>query len=198
MFVLTRILISVSISLVLKYRKGDEDSLMEKISKLNFHSIIKKSNRVSSHLKHLTGFAPQVLCISCTYTLQCFSRSICYPSTPLPLSSSDPGQQGRVSLGSEPPISAVQLGGRRAPHLVVWEGLSPALPPLKHFLSQLKDEAFEETEKNFRMQERLIKSFIRDLSLYLQHVRVSQSGCDARPVGLTMHCPSCLHGVSLQ
>ncbi|XP_067393215.1 dynamin-binding protein isoform X2 [Emydura macquarii macquarii] len=82
--------------LVLKYRKGDEDSLMEKISKLNFHSIIKKSNRVSSHLKHLTGFAPQ-----------------------------------------------------------------------------LKDEAFEETERNFRMQERLIKSFIRDLSLYLQHVRES-------------------------
>ncbi|NWY57859.1 DNMBP protein, partial [Chionis minor] len=82
--------------LVLKYRKGDEDSIMEKISKLNIHSIIKKSNRVSSHLKHLTGFAPQ-----------------------------------------------------------------------------LKDEAFEETEKNFRMQERLIKSFIRDLSLYLQHVRES-------------------------
>ncbi|XP_072196403.1 dynamin-binding protein isoform X5 [Excalfactoria chinensis] len=82
--------------LVLKYRKGDEDSLMEKISKINLHSIIKKSNRVSSHLKHLTGFAPQ-----------------------------------------------------------------------------LKDEAFEETEKNFRMQERLIKSFIRDLSLYLQHVRES-------------------------
>lgn len=42
-------------------------------------------------------------------------------------------------------------------------------------LLQLKDEAFEETEKNFRMQERLIKSFIRDLSLYLQHVRVSKS-----------------------
>ncbi|XP_036754966.2 dynamin-binding protein isoform X2 [Manis pentadactyla] len=80
--------------LVLKYRKGDEDSLREKISKLNIHSIIKKSNRVSSHLKHLTGFAPQI-----------------------------------------------------------------------------KDEAFEETEKNFRMQERLIKSFIRDLSLYLQHIR---------------------------
>ncbi|XP_023496820.2 dynamin-binding protein isoform X2 [Equus caballus] len=82
--------------LVLKYRKGDEDSLMEKISKLNIHSIIKKSTRVSSHLKHLTGFAPQI-----------------------------------------------------------------------------KDEAFEETEKNFRMQERLIKSFIRDLSLYLQHIRES-------------------------
>ncbi|XP_058399730.1 dynamin-binding protein isoform X1 [Diceros bicornis minor] len=82
--------------LVLKYRKGDEDSLREKISKLNIHSIIKKSNRVSSHLKHLTGFAPQI-----------------------------------------------------------------------------KDEAFEETEKNFRMQERLIKSFIRDLSLYLQHIRES-------------------------
>lgn len=82
--------------LVLKYRKGDEDSLREKISKLNIHSIIKKSNRVSSHLKHLTGFAPQI-----------------------------------------------------------------------------KDEVFEETEKNFRMQERLIKSFIRDLSLYLQHIRES-------------------------
>ncbi|KAK2499995.1 hypothetical protein MC885_018507, partial [Smutsia gigantea] len=82
--------------LVLKYRKGDEDSLMEKISKLSIRSIIKKSNRVSSHLKHLTGFAPQI-----------------------------------------------------------------------------KDEAFEETEKNFRMQERLIKSFIRDLSLYLQHIRES-------------------------
>ncbi|XP_058043062.1 dynamin-binding protein isoform X1 [Ahaetulla prasina] len=84
--------------LVLKYRKTDDDSLIEKISKLNFHSIIKKSNRVSSHLKHLTGFAPQ-----------------------------------------------------------------------------LKDEVFEETEKNFRMQQRLIKSFIRDLSLYLQHIRESAS-----------------------
>ncbi|XP_072279360.1 dynamin-binding protein isoform X2 [Pyxicephalus adspersus] len=82
--------------LVVKYRKGDEDSIIDKISKLNIHSIIKKSNRVSSHLKHLTGFAPQI-----------------------------------------------------------------------------RDEAFEETEKNFRMQERLIKSFIRDLSVYLQHIRES-------------------------
>ncbi|KAM4704029.1 dynamin-binding protein [Rhinophrynus dorsalis] len=82
--------------LVLKYRKGDENSLIDKISKINIHSIIKKSNRVSSHLKHLTGFAPQI-----------------------------------------------------------------------------KDEVFEETEKNFRMQERLIKSFIRDLSVYLQHIRES-------------------------
>ncbi|KAG9470435.1 hypothetical protein GDO78_017798 [Eleutherodactylus coqui] len=80
--------------LVVKYRKGDEESLINKIYKLNIHSIIKKSNRVSSHLKHLTGLAPQI-----------------------------------------------------------------------------KDEAFEETEKNFRMQERLIKSFIRDLSVYLQHIR---------------------------
>ncbi|XP_075699211.1 dynamin-binding protein isoform X3 [Rhinoderma darwinii] len=82
--------------LVVKYRKGDEESLIDKIYKLNIHSIIKKSNRVSSHLKHLTGLAPQ-----------------------------------------------------------------------------LKDEVFEETEKNFRMQERLIKSFIRDLSVYLQHIRES-------------------------
>ncbi|KAG7282340.1 hypothetical protein CRUP_002728 [Coryphaenoides rupestris] len=81
--------------LVLKYRKGDEDSLIDKISKLSMHSIIKKSNRVSSHIKHLTGISPQI-----------------------------------------------------------------------------KDEEFDEAEKRFRLQERLIKSFIRDISLYLQHIRV--------------------------
>lgn len=48
------------LSIVVKYRKGDEDTFIEKISKLSMHSIIKKSNRVSSHLKHLTGFSPQV------------------------------------------------------------------------------------------------------------------------------------------
>lgn len=37
---------------------------------------------------------------------------------------------------------------------------------------QIKDEAFDEAEKRFRLQERLIKSFIRDISLYLQHIRV--------------------------
>nr|XP_043869373.1 dynamin-binding protein isoform X3 [Solea senegalensis] len=84
--------------LVVKYRKGDEDTFIDKISKLSMHSIIKKSNRVSSHLKHLTGIAPQI-----------------------------------------------------------------------------KDEVFDETEKKFRLQERLIKSFIRDISLYLQHIRESAS-----------------------
>ncbi|KAJ8264741.1 hypothetical protein GJAV_G00153450 [Gymnothorax javanicus] len=84
--------------LVVKYRKGDEDTLIDKISKLSMHSIIKKSNRVSSHLKHLTGISPQI-----------------------------------------------------------------------------KDEAFDEAEKLFRLQERLIKSFIRDISLYLQHIRESAS-----------------------
>ncbi|XP_051770378.1 dynamin-binding protein isoform X6 [Ctenopharyngodon idella] len=84
--------------LVVKYRKGDEDRLIDKISKLSMHSIIKKSNRVSSHLKHLTGFSPQI-----------------------------------------------------------------------------KDEAFDEAEKRFRLQERLIKSFIRNISLYLQHIRESAS-----------------------
>ncbi|XP_067100752.1 dynamin-binding protein isoform X1 [Osmerus mordax] len=84
--------------LVVKYRKGDEETLIDKISKLSMHSIIKKSNRVSSHLKHLTGISPQI-----------------------------------------------------------------------------KDEAFDEAEKKFRLQERLIKSFIRDISLYLQHIRESAS-----------------------
>ncbi|KAM9425146.1 LOW QUALITY PROTEIN: dynamin-binding protein [Pholidichthys leucotaenia] len=84
--------------LVMKYRKGDEDTFIDKISKLSMHSIIKKSNRVSSHLKHLTGISPQI-----------------------------------------------------------------------------KDEAFDEAEKRFRLQERLIKSFIRDISLYLQHIRESAS-----------------------
>lgn len=48
------------LSTVVKYRKGDEDTFIDKISKLSMHSIIKKSNRVSSHLKHLTGISPQV------------------------------------------------------------------------------------------------------------------------------------------
>ncbi|XP_051925285.1 dynamin-binding protein isoform X3 [Hippocampus zosterae] len=84
--------------LVVKYRKGDEDTFIDKISKLSMHSIIKKSNRVSSHLKHLTGISPQI-----------------------------------------------------------------------------KDEAFDEAERSFRLQERLIKSFVRDISLYLQHIRESAS-----------------------
>uniref|UniRef100_A0A3B4B4F4 Dynamin-binding protein n=1 Tax=Periophthalmus magnuspinnatus TaxID=409849 RepID=A0A3B4B4F4_9GOBI len=84
--------------LVLKYRKTDENTFIDKISKLSMHSIIKKSNRVSSHLKHLTGISPQI-----------------------------------------------------------------------------KDEAFDEADKRFRLQERLIKSFIRDISLYLQHIRESAS-----------------------
>ncbi|TRY58021.1 hypothetical protein DNTS_034776 [Danionella cerebrum] len=84
--------------LVVKYRKADEDRLIDKISKLSMHSIIKKSNRVSSHLKHLTGFSPQI-----------------------------------------------------------------------------KDKAFDEAEKRFILQERLIKSFIRNISLYLQHIRESAS-----------------------
>lgn len=132
---LKRVLISTSISLVLKYRKGDEDSLMEKISKLNFHSIIKKSNRVSSHLKHLTGFAPQVICISCQMHLDpavLLQWCLLSPHTPSLMSSSHPGQQGGVSLGSEPPISAVQPVGRR-PH-ISYSGRywSPELPPLRH------------------------------------------------------------------
>ncbi|XP_045924596.1 dynamin-binding protein isoform X1 [Micropterus dolomieu] len=84
--------------LVVKYRKGDEETFIDKISKLSMHSIIKKSNRVSSHLKHLTGISPQI-----------------------------------------------------------------------------KDEAFDDAEKRFRLQERLIKSFVRDISLYLQHIRESAS-----------------------
>ncbi|XP_048365890.1 rho guanine nucleotide exchange factor 38 [Sphaerodactylus townsendi] len=47
--------------LVLKYKKIDEDeSLKEKFSRLNIHSISKKSKRVTSHLKILTGGEPQV------------------------------------------------------------------------------------------------------------------------------------------
>ncbi|KAJ7396939.1 hypothetical protein BTVI_140465 [Pitangus sulphuratus] len=47
--------------LVLKYRKNDDDeTLKEKFSRLNIHSISKKSKRVTSHLKILTGGEPQV------------------------------------------------------------------------------------------------------------------------------------------
>ncbi|KAM8940181.1 rho guanine nucleotide exchange factor 38 isoform 2-T2 [Pelodytes ibericus] len=42
--------------LVLKYRRADEEeSLKDKLSRLNIHSISKKSKRVTSHLKILTG-----------------------------------------------------------------------------------------------------------------------------------------------
>ncbi|XP_078470480.1 dynamin-binding protein isoform X1 [Lampetra planeri] len=46
--------------LVVKYRKDDDSSLIDKLSKLNMHSILKKSSRVSGHLKHLTGMASQI------------------------------------------------------------------------------------------------------------------------------------------
>lgn len=47
--------------LVLKYKKNDEDeSLKEKFSRLNMHSISKKSKRVTGHLKILTGGEPQI------------------------------------------------------------------------------------------------------------------------------------------
>ncbi|OWK55303.1 Rho guanine nucleotide exchange factor 38 [Lonchura striata] len=46
--------------LVLKYRKNDDDeTLKEKLSRLNIHSISKKSKRVTSHLKILTRGEPQ-------------------------------------------------------------------------------------------------------------------------------------------
>ncbi|XP_008049669.1 rho guanine nucleotide exchange factor 38 [Carlito syrichta] len=47
--------------LVLKYKKSDEDeSLKDKLSKLNIHSISKKSKRVTNHLKILTRGESQV------------------------------------------------------------------------------------------------------------------------------------------
>ncbi|XP_068259764.1 rho guanine nucleotide exchange factor 38 [Nyctibius grandis] len=47
--------------LVLKYKRNDDDeTLKEKFSRLNIHSISKKSKRVTSHLKLLTGGEPQV------------------------------------------------------------------------------------------------------------------------------------------
>lgn len=48
--------------LVLKYKKNDEDeSLKDKLSKLNIHSISKKSKRVTNHLKILTRGESQVI-----------------------------------------------------------------------------------------------------------------------------------------
>uniref|UniRef100_M3YC74 Rho guanine nucleotide exchange factor 38 n=1 Tax=Mustela putorius furo TaxID=9669 RepID=M3YC74_MUSPF len=47
--------------LVLKYKRNDEEeSLKDKLSKLNIHSISKKSKRVTNHLKILTRGEPQV------------------------------------------------------------------------------------------------------------------------------------------
>ncbi|EOA95444.1 Dynamin-binding protein, partial [Anas platyrhynchos] len=75
--------------LVLKYKRNDDDeTLKEKFSRLNIHSISKKSKRVTSHLKILTGGEPQVkdqtfnreekLFRSLEKTVKlCFSRHFC-------------------------------------------------------------------------------------------------------------------------
>jgi hypothetical protein len=47
---------------VLKYKKNEEEeSLKDKLSKLNIHSISKKSKRVTNHLKILTRGESQVI-----------------------------------------------------------------------------------------------------------------------------------------
>lgn len=54
---------------VLKYKKNDEEeSLKDKLSKLNIHSISKKSKRVTNHLKILTRGEPQVIFLLRPYT----------------------------------------------------------------------------------------------------------------------------------
>lgn len=113
------------LSTVVKYRKGDENSFIDKISKLSMHSIIKKSNRVSSHIKHLTGISLQVRF--------CFKQRF------------------------------VSKLSRKAQTIVT---------KCFFLLTQVKSEEFDDAEKKFRLQERLIKSFIRDISLYQQHIRV--------------------------
>lgn len=47
---------------VLKYKRSDDEtSLMGKLNKFNIHSIRKKSDRLTSYFKILTGVEPQVL-----------------------------------------------------------------------------------------------------------------------------------------
>ncbi|XP_026127593.1 rho guanine nucleotide exchange factor 38-like [Carassius auratus] len=47
--------------IVLKYKRSDDEtSLMGKLNKFNIHSIRKKSDRLTSHFKILTGVEPQV------------------------------------------------------------------------------------------------------------------------------------------
>lgn len=47
--------------IVLKYKRSDDEtSLMGKLNKFNIHSIRKKSERLTSHIKILTGVEPQV------------------------------------------------------------------------------------------------------------------------------------------
>jgi len=47
---------------VLKYKRSDDEtSLRGKLNKFNIHSIRKKSDRLTSYFKMLTGVEPQVL-----------------------------------------------------------------------------------------------------------------------------------------
>lgn len=60
---------------VLKYKKNDEDeSLKDKLSKLNIHSISKKSKRVTNHLKILTRGESQVIFLLGPHTLSWGTR----------------------------------------------------------------------------------------------------------------------------
>lgn len=71
---------------MLKYRKNDDDgTLKEKFSRLNIHSISKKSKRVTSHLKILTRGEPQVLThptadlhwqLQFCFCMRCFSKRV--------------------------------------------------------------------------------------------------------------------------
>lgn len=81
----------------------------------------------------------------------------------------------KIQQGQQPPQTPdrnFSTGSSLVTAKISWE-MPGKLPdcPLCGF--QIKDEAFDEAEKNFRLQERLIKSFIRDISLYLQHIRVT-------------------------
>ncbi|TEA16112.1 hypothetical protein DBR06_SOUSAS34810008, partial [Sousa chinensis] len=65
--------------LVLKYKKNDEDeSLKDKLSKLNIHSISKKSKRVTNHLKILTRGESQVIFLLGPHTFSWGTRMLTF------------------------------------------------------------------------------------------------------------------------
>lgn len=55
-----------------KYKKTESLTIMDKINRLNTHSIAKKTARFSQHLKHETGMAPKV-------GFYCENQTTCYP-----------------------------------------------------------------------------------------------------------------------
>ncbi|KAF5923786.1 hypothetical protein HPG69_016273 [Diceros bicornis minor] len=168
--------------LVLKYKKNDEDeSLKDKLSKLNIHSISKKSKRVTNHLKILTRGESQVIFLLEPHTFSWAPqmliavfrmprvKEIAPCCSSLSLSS---GAWHGVSFDT---ILAVVLppGSRPRRENVIRTGLNKGRPGIQTLATSwhVTDNTFNREEKLFRSLEKAVRHCVKNISLYLQHIQ---------------------------